>query len=517
MVRPAARRRGRSRRSTVAREHRRPADHARRRHVDRRQRRRPGHRRRHHPAPEPGAVDRPRGAAPRSSSRASCTPTCSGPPPPHGLRFGPDPSTHTRCTIGGMIGNNACGSRALGYGRTADNVVGLDVRHRRRASGSRLDGGRPRRRCSTALRRPGRRRTWRTIRTEFGRFGRQVSGYSPGAPAARARPRRRPVPGRHRGHARPWSLGATVRLVADAPAPGAGRARLPVDGRRRRRRARRCCRTRPVAVRGPGLPDRRRGPRAGGGAVPDLPARRRLAVRRGRPATTAGEVAALAAARGRRRRRARRPRGHRRRPRRPRCGGSARTAPGWPPAAWTGPAHSGWEDAAVPPERLGAYLRDFDALLREHGLDGVPYGHFGDGCVHVRIDFPFDRPGGARRLPGVRRGRRATWSPRYGGSLSGEHGDGRARSRAAAADVLRRGRSRCSAASRHLFDPERPAQPRRAGRPGARSTPTSGSRPGCASPGARCGWPTTAARSPTRCTAAPASASASPTTPGPAA
>ena len=46
---------------------------------------------------------------------------------PHGLRFGPDPSTHTRCTIGGMIGNNACGPRALGYGKTADNVVALDV------------------------------------------------------------------------------------------------------------------------------------------------------------------------------------------------------------------------------------------------------------------------------------------------------------------------------------------------------------------------------------------------------
>jgi FAD/FMN-containing dehydrogenase len=41
---------------------------------------------------------------------------------PHGLRFGPDPSTHSRCTLGGMIGNNACGSRALAYGRTADNV-----------------------------------------------------------------------------------------------------------------------------------------------------------------------------------------------------------------------------------------------------------------------------------------------------------------------------------------------------------------------------------------------------------
>jgi len=46
---------------------------------------------------------------------------------PHGLRFGPDPSTHNRCTIGGMVGNNACGSRALAYGRTADNVLGLDV------------------------------------------------------------------------------------------------------------------------------------------------------------------------------------------------------------------------------------------------------------------------------------------------------------------------------------------------------------------------------------------------------
>ncbi len=46
---------------------------------------------------------------------------------PHSLRFGPDPSTHTRCTIGGMIGNNACGSRALGYGRTADNVEGMRV------------------------------------------------------------------------------------------------------------------------------------------------------------------------------------------------------------------------------------------------------------------------------------------------------------------------------------------------------------------------------------------------------
>src|SRR4051812_12348272 len=44
-----------------------------------------------------------------------------------GLRFGPDPSTHNRCTIGGMIGNNACGPRALSYGKTSDNIIALQV------------------------------------------------------------------------------------------------------------------------------------------------------------------------------------------------------------------------------------------------------------------------------------------------------------------------------------------------------------------------------------------------------
>ena len=90
---------------------------------------------------------------------------------PHGLRFGPDPSTHTRCTIGGMLGNNACGSRALGYGRSVDNVAALRV--------ALADG--------TVLDLPGAGHEGlaalvdghlSTVRTEFGRFGRQVSGYS---------------------------------------------------------------------------------------------------------------------------------------------------------------------------------------------------------------------------------------------------------------------------------------------------------------------------------------------------
>ena len=97
----------------------------------------------------------------------------------HGLRFGPDPSTANRCTIGGMIGNNACGPRALGYGRTADNVLGLDVIT---GSGERLslgEPGRPGADSPTLRALEGLVRAHLgIIRTEFGRFPRQVSGYS---------------------------------------------------------------------------------------------------------------------------------------------------------------------------------------------------------------------------------------------------------------------------------------------------------------------------------------------------
>ncbi|MFY9933401.1 MAG: FAD-linked oxidase C-terminal domain-containing protein, partial [Streptosporangiaceae bacterium] len=89
------------------------------------------------------------------------------------------------------------------------------------------------------------------------------------------------------------------------------------------------------------------------------------------------------------------------------------------------PAWPGWEDAAVPPQHLGAYLRDFAELLREHDLDGVPYGHFGDGCMHMRIDFPFSTEPGRFRPFVVAA---AQLAGKYGGSMSGEHGDGRARS-----------------------------------------------------------------------------------------
>ena len=137
---------------------------------------------------------------------------------PHGLRFGPDPSTHNRCTIGGMIGNNACGSRALGYGRTSDNVVGLDVvtggGQRLRLAPAPTAGAASSTTCSALV-----DGELATIRTELGRFGRQVSGYSlehllpeRGFDVARA------LVGSEGTLA--LVLGATVRLVADAPHRG---------------------------------------------------------------------------------------------------------------------------------------------------------------------------------------------------------------------------------------------------------------------------------------------------------
>ena len=78
---------------------------------------------------------------------------------------------------------------------------------------------------------------------------------------------------------------------------------------------------------------------------------------------------------------------------------------------------------------MGAWLRDFDELLSGHGLEGVPYGHFGDGCVHVRIDFPF-APGDGAGSRVFREFLTASAHKlrEHRGSLSGEHGDGRARS-----------------------------------------------------------------------------------------
>jgi FAD/FMN-containing dehydrogenase/Fe-S oxidoreductase len=92
------------------------------------------------------------------------------------------------------------------------------------------------------------------------------------------------------------------------------------------------------------------------------------------------------------------------------------------PDAWPG-----WEDSAVPPERLGDYLADFIGLLRRYGYDAASlYGHFGHGCLHTSIPFDLDSAAGVRAFRAFCE-QAADLVIHYGGSLSGEHGDGQAR------------------------------------------------------------------------------------------
>ena len=122
----------------------------------------------------------------------------------------------------------------------------------------------------------------------------------------------------------------------------------------------------------------------------------------------------------------------------------------------------------MPPARLGAYLREFRALLTEYGLRGAPYGHFGDGCIHVRIDFDLLPPAGSRGSARFSE-ELADLVVAHGGSLSGEHGDGQAR-----AELLPRmyGDEMVGALRpvQGSVGPGRRPQPGHAGAPGTAST-----------------------------------------------
>ncbi|WP_101525423.1 FAD-binding and (Fe-S)-binding domain-containing protein [Nocardioides houyundeii] len=335
---------------------------------------------------------------------------------PHALRFGPDPSTHTRCTIGGMIGNNACGSRALGYGRTSDNVVGLDVAYGDGSTASLRSGTPAQDRVAAELATlvDG---SLGHVRTSFGQFTRQVSGYS----MEHLLPERRDVGRFLVGSEGTLALvlGATVRLVAEEPrrlfvlgypsmaeaadavpgildsAPAQGLGLVACEGLDARI-------VDLVRAAGSSVPDL---PRGAGWLFVEVTGEGRL--------SDAGELERLEVA-----------------------DPSAATAlwriredgAGLAARSLSRPAYSGWEDAAVPPARLGAWLRDFDELLTEFDLQGVPYGHFGDGCVHVRIDFPFHEGETGRKVFREFLEAATDRVVAHGGSLSGEHGDGRARS-----------------------------------------------------------------------------------------
>ncbi|WP_406003646.1 FAD-binding and (Fe-S)-binding domain-containing protein [Streptomyces sp. NBC_00829] len=329
-----------------------------------------------------------------------------------GLTFGPDPSTHSRCTLGGMIGNNSCGSHSVAWGTTADNVRGLSVVT---YGGAELRLGQGWEGAPTGLRELV-DRNLALLRTGYPQgLPRRISGYALDALL--------PENGADLTRAFCGSEGtlgvvteATVRLV-EAPRARALAVLGYADESAAADAAAGILAHRPLTVEGMAedlVPDPRGLPRGGawlfvetGGATAAEARVRAEAIVRAADAlegTVLDDPAGMRALW---------------RVREDAAGTATRTADGT--EAWPG-----WEDCAVPPAVLGAYLRDFRALLADHGLRGTPYGHFGDGCIHVRIDFDLMSDQGVARFRAFSE-EVAELVVAHGGSLSGEHGDGQAR------------------------------------------------------------------------------------------
>ncbi|MCO6437593.1 MAG: FAD-binding protein [Phycisphaerae bacterium] len=357
----------------------------------------------------------------------------------HGLTFGPDPATHTHCTLGGMIGNNSCGVHSVQAGRTSDNIHELDVLT---YDGTRLQVGEtPEDKLARMIGSNGRTgeiysglqrlrdENLQRIRTRFPQIPRRVSGYN--------LPDLLPERGFHLARALVGSeatcvtvLEAKVRLVHWPK-----RRALVVLGYddvfAAASHLSEVLEHQPVALEGIDdklvhymrvkhlhekdihlLPDGKGWllVEMGGESRDEAESRAHdlmNALRRSKdtPAMklydSTEEVERIWEIRE---------------------SGLGATAhvPGmhdtWP----------GWEDAAVPPVRLADYLRDFRSLLNEFKYEAALYGHFGDGCVHCRIDFDLESEQGKERYRAFT-SRAADLVVQYGGSLSGEHGDGQSR------------------------------------------------------------------------------------------
>ena len=353
----------------------------------------------------------------------------------HGLTFAPDPATHSRCTLGGMIGNNSCGPHSVMGGKTAENIEALEVLT---YDGARFwCGATSEAELEAIIRRGGRQgeiyaqlralreRHGERIRAQFPKIKRRVSGYNleqllpeNGFNVARA------LVGSEGTCA--LTLQARARLVTsprervllvigfpDIYAAGDAAPRVLESG--------------PIACEGLDTPIigglRERGlkldeiallPPGKAWLIVEFGADDReaaLAQARALQGSLGGtlyaEHALMARIWGIRET------------------GSSCTALNLKGESGPDPI-VGWEDAAVDPARLGDYLREFQALVDAFGYRTSLYGHFGDGCIHARINFDLRTP------PGIAHWRRflaeaARLVVKYGGSLSGEHGDGQAR------------------------------------------------------------------------------------------
>jgi FAD/FMN-containing dehydrogenase/Fe-S oxidoreductase len=356
----------------------------------------------------------------------------------HHLTFAPDPATHSRCTLGGMIGNNSCGVHALMGGKTVDNVHALDIvlydgtkMTVGKTSEAELEsiiaaGGR-KGEIYAGLRRI-RDQYADLIRQKFPRIPRRVSGYNLDELL--------PENGFNVARALVGSEGtcvtvleATLRLAASPPFrrlvcigfPDAFIAADAVPG---------ILTHTPIGLEGfdGTIVDSLRAKGMRLDELKLLPeGRGTILVEFG--AWTAEDVDAQAVA----------------------FGGWLETltprnsyricTPAEAAQVWqvresalgavaiqAGKKHGweGWEDAAVPPVRLGSYLRALFALMAEYGYESPMYGHFGEGCVHMRIDFDLESDPGILKFREFI-DRAADIVIEHGGSISGEHGDGQSR------------------------------------------------------------------------------------------
>src|SRR3954471_5105019 len=353
----------------------------------------------------------------------------------YGLTFGPDPSTHDHCTFGGMIGNNSCGVRSImaqfnGPGpRTSDNVHELEVllydgRRLRLREGTSGDEEIDRRLLAL------RDRYADLIRERYPNIPRRVSGYNlddllpeKGFHVARA------VVGTESTCL--TVLEATVHLLDNPPARS-----LVVIGYEDKYAAAdvvmRVLEHKPTGLEGVDhrlvedmkvvgvhdeeltmLPEGRGWllVEFGGETKQEADDRARecmAAVERGDGAVTGMKLYDDPE--------------QERHVWEVREAGLGATAflPGRPDT------YEGWEDSAVPPERIGDYLRDLGKLATKFGYESAMYGHYGNGCIHARWNFDLSsKPGLAKYRAFVEEGADLVVS--YGGSISGEHGDGQSR------------------------------------------------------------------------------------------
>jgi FAD/FMN-containing dehydrogenase/Fe-S oxidoreductase len=358
----------------------------------------------------------------------------------HDLTFAPDPATHQYCTIGGMVGNNSCGAHSVLGGKTSENIEELEILT---YEGLRFSVGATSDRDLKKIEKEGGRiaeiyRRLQTLRDTYGdevrrrfpRIPRRVSGYNldyllpeNGFHVARAlvgtestcvlvlRAKTKLIHSpQHRvllviAYPDTATAGDHAVEISDlGPIAIEGFERRIIENEERKGKA---------------LPGLGLFPKGGAWLLVEFGA----------------DSEAKAVALGERAKRwveahdrdhlglnllVDKADQHNAMDVRERGLGASRV-PGELPETWPG-----WEDAAVPPSKLGAYLRDFDALCKRYNYYSVIYGHFGQGCIHARMDFDL------KSTEGVAKYRRFVTEAAhivtgYGGSLSGEHGDGQSR------------------------------------------------------------------------------------------